>query len=536
MPRAIRVAVTVVAAPLVWVSLAAPDGSALTTPAGELRVPVEGLVLGALLVCLPRSGTRWVRRWLLPPVGVLLAVLLLVRVLDRVFREVFFYRPFNLLSDWRYAASGFELVRDGSGQLAAVIAVVMAGLVVGGLLVALPLALRRLAGVVERHRTASARMLVALTAGWVLAAVTGAALVPGVPVAASTTAALGLEQAHKAVDDIRDRAVFGSAIAADDFAGADPSTLISALRGEDVVVVFVESYGKVALGSPVVEQTLNRGSETLASQGYSAHTAWLTSPTFGGFSWLAHSSLQSGLWVDSQQRYDQLVTTSRLTLSRVFSRAGWRTVDVVPANMHDWPEGHDFYGYDQVWDDRTLGYQGPSFGYAPMPDEYTLAAFDRLELQASRRRPVMAEVDLVSSHVPWAPLSRAVEWSSIGDGSVFAPQPAKATPQSVIWRTTSGVQNAYAQTIAYSVDSVVTWLSHTRDQHLVVLMLGDHQPISEVSGQGASHEVPVTLLTKDSSVITRTARWGWQDGLSPRWDAPVWPMNALRNRILTSFR
>ncbi|GAA1984767.1 hypothetical protein GCM10009817_27760 [Terrabacter lapilli] len=521
---------------LVWVALAAPESGSLTEPVLLLRVPVEALVLGALLLCLPSAGRRWVRRWVLPPVGVVLAVLLLVRVLDHVFRLVFFYRPFNLLSDWRYAPSGLELVRDASGQTAAVLAAVAAGLVLVVLLVAFPLALRRVAGLVERHRPLSARVLVALAAVWVVAAATGAAVAPGVPVAASSAFATGAEQAGKAVHDIRDHSVFGSAISVDAFSGVDPSMLVGALRGKDVVVVFVESYGKVALDSPVVQQALGSGVTTLAAQGYSTRTAWLVSPTFGGFSWLAHSSVQSGLWVDSQQRYDQLVTTDRLTLSRVLSRAGWRTVDVVPANMHDWPEGHDFYGYDRVWDERTLGYHGPAFGYAPMPDEYTLAAFDRLELQPSPRRPVMAEIDLVSSHFPWAPLPRLVDWSVVGDGTVFAPQPAQATPQSVVWRTTSGIRTAYAQTIAYSLGSVVAWLSHTRDDNLVVLMLGDHQPAAQVSGEGASHDVPVTLLTRDPSVTRRIANWGWQDGLAPGADAPVWPMNALRDRILTSFR
>ena len=37
----------------------------------------------------------------------------------------------------------------------------------------------------------------------------------------------------------------------------------------------------------------------------------------------------------------------------------------------------------------------------------------------------MAEIDLVSSHTPWAPLPRMVDWTSVGDGSVFAAMPAQ---------------------------------------------------------------------------------------------------------------
>ena len=83
--------------------------------------------------------------------------------------------------------------------------------------------------------------------------------------------------------------------------------------------------------------------------------------------------------MDSQQRYDVLVTSHRWTLSHAFARAGWRTVGDVPANTHDWPQGA-FYGYDQFYDSRNVGYAGPRFGYPTMPDQYTLDAFHRLEL------------------------------------------------------------------------------------------------------------------------------------------------------------
>ena len=65
-----------------------------------------------------------------------------------------------------------------------------------------------------------------------------------------------------------------------------------------------------------------RGREQLQAAGFSARSGWLTSSTFGGISWLAHSTLQSGVWVDSQGRYDQLVASDRFTLSQAFKRGG----------------------------------------------------------------------------------------------------------------------------------------------------------------------------------------------------------------------
>ena len=79
------------------------------------------------------------------------------------------------------------------------------------------------------------------------------------------------------------------------------------------------------------------------------------------------------------------MTSPRLTLSRLFGRAGWRTVADVPANTRDWPQGA-FYDFDRVYDSRNVGYQGPRFGYPTMPDQYTLDAFHRLELAPADRR------------------------------------------------------------------------------------------------------------------------------------------------------
>jgi len=35
--------------------------------------------------------------------------------------------------------------------------------------------------------------------------------------------------------------------------------------------------------------------------------------------------------------------------------------------------------------------------------------------------------------------------------------------------------------------------------------------------------------------MDRIGGWRWQDGMLPSPQAPVWPMNAFRNRFLTAF-
>ena len=73
------------------------------------------------------------------------------------------------------------------------------------------------------------------------------------------------------------------------------------------------------------------------------------------------------------------------------------------------------------------------------------------------------------------------------------------------------------------------------DDNLVLVVLGDHQPATVVTGQGAGHDVPISVIAHDPKVMDRIAGWGWQDGMLPSPQAPVWPMAAFRDRFLTAF-
>ena len=161
-----------------------------------------------------------------------------------------------------------------------------------------------------------------------------------------------MRAARAAISDPR---VFEHAIhSPDPEAAVAASDLLTGLRGKDVIIAVVESYGQVAVRgtsfSPGVDAVLRQRTGLLARAGWSTQSAWLTSPTFGGISWLAHSTLQSGLWVNSPQRYGELLNSKRFTLSDAFKKAGWHTVTDDPSDYKvGWPAGSYFYHYDQLY-------------------------------------------------------------------------------------------------------------------------------------------------------------------------------------------
>ena len=105
-----------------------------------------------------------------------------------------------------------------------------------------------------------------------------------------------------------------------------------------------------------------------------------------------------------------------------------------------------------------------------MPDQYTLAAFQRDEMAATDRAPVFAEIDLVSSHTPWAPLPRLVPWSAVGNGSVYDGMPQQGPTPDQVWQHGHDVQAAYGQSIRYSLQSLVSWVQEANDPNLVLVL------------------------------------------------------------------
>jgi phosphatidylglycerophosphate synthase len=528
-------ALTIVALLFVWVALVAPDHPARLTPSTFLRLPLEGIAVLALAIALPARGRR-VLAWI---VGPILGLLVIVKVLDMGLYATF-DRPFDPLADWRYTGIGIETLRDSVGSRDADLVVAGAAMLIVAVLVLTTLAVLRLTRVAAGHRRWSLRAITALGAVWVLCWAFGAQLVSGVPFASASAATLAVDEVRAVRAGIKDRAVFADELERDRFRDTPGDRLLTGLRGKDVIVAFVESYGVVGLQdsvvSPRVDAALAEGTEKLQAAGFHARSAFLTSPTFGGASWLAHSTLQSGVWVNRQWRYDQLVASDRLTLSQAFKRAGWRTVDDVPANNRDWPQ-RSFYGYDKVYDQRNLGYLGPTFAYAPMPDQYVLLALQRLELAKHDRRPLFAEVDMVSSHAPWTRIPGLIDWDEVGNGSVFNSMPVDQVATATLWGDHDRVRGAYGRSIEYSLNALYSFVQHYGDDDLVLVVLGDHQPSTIVTGlhPELSHDVPISVIAHDPAVLDKIAAWGWEDGLRPSPQAPVWPMSAFRDRFLTAF-
>jgi phosphatidylglycerophosphate synthase len=533
---ALAIALTVASVAIVWAALVVPDQPEYFGTGGLFRIPIEGLALVALAVFLPVTP----RRILAVLAGLALTLVVLLKVINY---EIFenFARTFEPLGDVGQIGNALETLKleDGATQARLIEIGAVVGLVAA--VVVLVAAMLRVTAVAARHRRVTLRAAAGLAAVWALCAVVGVQFVSHTPIASAISASLLFDEAKIVRAEVNDVGVFAKEIKHDTFRDTPTSRLLTALRGKDVLLVFAESFGRVALEessfAPEVNRALAAGDKRLASAGFHSRSGFLISPTFGGGSWLAHSTLNSGLWVHTLRRYGQLLPERRFTLAGAFNRAGWRTVDDVPSNDRPWPEGKHFYHWDKIYNRNQVGYKGPTFSYASMPDQYIYSALQRLELGRTNRRPLFAEVDTVSSHQPWNRVPVEIPWSKVGNGSIYDRLPNHYEGGSFLsyWADGPRVRANYGRSIVYTMKTLTSFIQHYGRKNLVVIELGDHQPRVPVTGERAGHQVPISIIAHDPKVLEAIEGWGWNPGLKPRRDAPVWPMSGFRNRFLRAF-
>nr|WP_245173612.1 sulfatase-like hydrolase/transferase [Streptomyces aureus] len=531
--RALAWSTTLVAAALVLFALLMPSQADKFQPAEFLRLPVEAIFGAALLIVLPRRP----RIALSVAAGLVLGALTVLNILDIGFNE-YLGRGFNVVLDWSLFSDAQAYLQDTFGHGGALGIAALAVALVIAVLTLMTLSVVRLGNLVARNTATATRATLALAMAWVTCATLGLQYT-GVPIASEHVALVVQERAARVRQTLRDEAAFARISKKDDFANTPPDQMLTDLRGKDMIITFIESYGRSAIEDPLmaprVDATLTAENKKLKQAGFAAKSGWLTSATYGGSSWLGHSTFLSGLWINNQQRYRTVTAGDHLTLVSAFKRTGdYDTVGVMPGIQKGWPE-QKFYGIDKLYDAFHLGYKGPKFSWSTMPDQYALAAYERLVHSKKHDKPLMSTIILTSSHQPWAPIPKTVPEDQVGDGSVYdAIEKAGKRPADIITSSPKS-KVEYGKAISYSVTSLIDYLVKYGKKNTVLIYLGDHQPIARVSGDHASRDVPVSIVAKDPKVLDRIADWGWTDGLRPEHDAPVWKMSSFRNRFLTAY-
>ncbi len=277
----------------------------------------------------------------------------------------------------------------------------------------------------------------------------------------------------------------------------------------DIYVVFFESYGATVFDDPARDAELDGAygalERILEETAWTAVSAAVDSTTFGGASWLAHTSLLSGRQIGDQRDYLTLIESGRPLLSHDFRAAGYRTIALMPGITQEWPEGAAF-GYDRIYDAETIGYDGPRFGWWEIPDQYSLAFLQRQEIDVADRAPLFVLHPTVMSHMPFSPTPPYSEdWGQLAATLDGANVEEQADSRSA----------AYVAAVQYNLAVLGGFLRRIADDDAVIVVLGDHQPPALITGANASWAVPVHVFASDRKTLDGFVGVGFQSGLRP---------------------
>jgi hypothetical protein len=512
-----------------------PNAPAVLAPGFFLKIALEAALIAGLIAALPwirggRGGTLYRH-------GIALVTLLVVTdcLTDFGIRAVL-DRPFAPLQDLHILPAIQHLL---TGSLKGPIAL----LLVGAVLVAAWIVYGSTIRAVRRLQRAAGE---ARTRAWLLG-VAGLALLLFAldrltpfegPVQAQASAAIGEQLAYGRTLKAG-LAEFERKLADDPLKDLPPDHLLTRLGDTDVLLVFFESYGRSALERPLfaerIRPRLEAAGEALAAKGLAVATGYLTSPIMGGQSWLAHGTLESGLTLAHQRFSERLLASDRLTLSKAFAKAGHRTLAVKPAISGPWPES-TFFGFDRVYGAADLGYRGLPYNWVTMPDQYTFAAFEREERSSPERPPVFAEFSLIGSHAPWTHIPPLVEdWTSIGDGALFAEWAGQGDPPAVVWRDPARILEQYTRSLEHVLGVLESYAQGFVDENTLMIVVGDHQPAPIFAGLDAGRDVPIHVITGNPALLNPFLKWGLEGGILPGAAPVVHRMDEFRDWFLRAF-
>lgn len=489
-------------------------------------VALEALVLVGLFALIPEG--RWSHRlaWLL---GAGYAALTLFAIASALLMQTL-GRSLNLYLDGGLAQKSLNLMVTNLGiALTVLVGVLIVGWVVGAAWLVRTLLVR-----VMRRPPPLEHAWAALggaAVGLVLLPVNAVPVTLGGGELLARQVNLAMET-HEATQTFDQRVSSPQAI---DLQGGPVA--LDRLAGHDVMLGFIESYGVSALTDPryrdVLEQRLEAMENAFAEAGLHVVSGRLRSPVQGGQSWLAHATLLSGLWVDSQLDYEILLSSNYPTLIDDFRQTGHDTVAVMPAITKPWPQGRQLR-YSRIYDAERMDYTGPPLNWVTMPDQYTWSWFQR-QVRGAAKEPVFAELALISSHAPWVPILPVLEdWQSIGSGEVFESWRDSGETPASLWRDPERVRQHYIQAVDYALAVAADYaVRHLGDNALLVL-LGDHQAAPLVTGENASRDVLVHLISGNPELLEPfvgpgdTTIPGFRKGVRPAMTSAAAGMDAFR--------
>jgi hypothetical protein len=504
----------------------------------DFRPALEVLVLIGALALLRLVGLR-----LPAPLcyGIALLVLLaaLLNLADAVMAGTY-GRTVDLYWDLGLVPGLFGLYAKSAGFWHAILTACAAIAAALGVFLLIAWSLRLVEWATERHGIAVAVVALAAIASGAAALLREPSAAFPINTALSAQVTQQVALVYRAWEVAHGRlGAYAAILAAPQRASAD----LAKLKHNDVLLIFVESFGTVVLDDPryraQIAPALARFEATMERAGIGIVSNRVLSPSFGGGSWISHGTLLGGIKLD--QFLSRLVLESqRKTLPRYMADAGYRTVNVQPG-IKNTPADGAFWGFDQNYFSADLDYRGPEFGWFGIPDQFTLKKFATRENSrgvpaeggSAERRPLFAQIVLVSSHTPFHPVPPyRKDWADAGDYIGVTPQEWERIYRQPDW---SHLEQGYLDSLVYDLDVLGDFMTTRIAEGALVIILGDEQPPAFISGENQPWTVPIYALSKDPDLLGPFVALGYRPGAFPEQTSPWRGTESFLPEFLDAF-
>lgn len=318
----------------------------------------------------------------------------------------------------------------------------------------------------------------------------------------------------------------------------------------DIYLIMLESYGKVMATHPDLRADYKRQmkavQDSLENCGWFTATNYSASPVNGGGSWLSSATVLSGATINNEPLFNKFFEKAPGSLVSFLQTHGYTTFSLHPPDRSrpGIPIENNF-GFDYQITYDSLRYQGKSFGWGLVPDQYSLHYTFEHYIEPTAP-PRFLDFTTVSSHIPWRDSSippLPANWQDLNKT-----QPIEDHSVSLGERINQFFVRPYQTEniptlIYYDFQVFQRFIIRALRRPSLILIIGDHQPPILANGKdGVS--TPVHAICRDSSLISRFYQYGFVAGMYKAPDSTteiahqdIYPILAeilIQNRLTTS--
>ncbi|GAB4404236.1 MAG: hypothetical protein OHK0039_04330 [Bacteroidia bacterium] len=309
----------------------------------------------------------------------------------------------------------------------------------------------------------------------------------------------------------------------------------------DIYLLFVESYGRAIATKywmrPSYEPVIRRLSDSLRLDGWHSRSAYSLAPILGGKSWLSFTTVMSGVKIDNQVHFNDLLDlhTDYPGMTRYFRGQGYKTYRMKTFSQQKasteeaYAQQDAFFRFDQWVKHHDIPYRGFMYDFhGGIPDQYALGYLR--DVVADTTQPLFAFFITMASHVPWFPPPPVVaDWRQLDEiqqdpYNIYISDTIERTYDQFMVRLEGAkMGERYMQTIFYDLEAIAAFV-RSGPPDAIYLVLGDHQPPALTYYGGDGLEVPVHVISRDTAFLSGWEAFGFREGMEADTTLPA-PVN-----------